>query len=116
MQSSLGGPSLSVFRAHQLNVLGISQKGVWDVLWSGEKVCCYNLKLGWRDGSAVKALAPLAEDHGLIPSPHMVVQNHLETTDAGDPMPSSNFLGHQVHTHSAHAYLQVKHSYTSNKS
>lgn len=45
-QLSLGGPSLSVFKSHQLNVLGRSQKGVLDVLWRGEKVCCYNLKMG----------------------------------------------------------------------
>lgn len=46
----------------------------------------------------LRALAPLAEDPGLIPRTHMVVQNHLKTTIPGDLKPSSDFLGHQAYT------------------
>jgi len=57
------------------------------------------LKSGWRGGSArLRALAPHAEDPGLIPSIHVVVPNHPKATIPGALKPSSDFFGYQAHT------------------
>lgn len=66
---------------------------------------------GWRDGSAVKSIAVLVEDLGLVPATHTAAHDICNCSVRGSDDPFWGVHRHQT-CRGTHMYMQARYPYT----